>query len=89
MNWGTEMGDCGYAFRFGLHFNYVIHRMQRIISKKFITLPSKRLLRELKSKYLDSGKSLSKLREEDLIGNDVVLLLDDFQMYRKPYLSLN
>ena len=50
--------------------------------KKYILLPSQSLLRSLKSPSIDNCKALSALRDNDLFGNDMVLLLDE--MYLQP-----
>ena len=50
-------------------------------------MPSQSLLRSLKSPSIDSCKALSTLRDNDLIGNDVVLLLDE--MYLQPQVNFD
>ena len=70
------------TLRFALQLRYTSHGAYAFL-KQYMTLPSERLLRDLKLKSLDSGKCMSKLREEGLIGNDVVLLLDEMHLQQQ------
>ena len=70
------------TLRFALQLRYTSHAAYKFLNQ-YITLPSERLLRDLKSKSLDNGKTLSKLRDECLITNDVVLLLDEMHLQQQ------
>ena len=70
------------TLRFALQLRYTSHAAYKFLNQ-YITLPSERLLRDLKSKSLDSEKTLSKLRDEGLIANDVVLLLDEMHLQQQ------
>ena len=70
------------TLRFALHLRYTSHAAYKFLNQ-YITLPSERLLRELKSKSLDSGKTLIKLREDGHIGNDVILLFDEMHLQQQ------
>ena len=72
--------------KFALLLRYTSNSAYQLL-KKYIPLPSQSLLRSLKSPSIDSCKALSTLRDNDLIGNDVVLLLDE--MYLQPQVNFD
>ena len=55
--------------------------------KKHLPLPSETLLKSLKSNSIQGGNALSGLRDNDLIGNDVVLLLDEMHLQQQVFIS--
>ena len=70
--------------KFALLLRYTSNSAYQLLNK-YIPLPSQSLLRSLKSPSIDSCKALSTLRDNDLIGNDIVLLLDE--MYLQPQVN--
>ena len=68
------------VLRFTLLLRYTSNSAYKLLNK-FISLPSERLLQTLKSHTIDIIKALCTLRNNSLIGNDVVILLDE--MYLK------
>ena len=72
--------------KFALLLRYTSNSAYQLLNK-YIPLPSQSLLRSLKSPSIDSCKALSTLRDNDLIGNDIVLLLDE--MYLQPQVNFD
>ena len=60
---------------------YTSHSAYQFLSN-FLPLPSEPLLRKLKSRSVITSDALCLLRDNGLIGNDIVLLLDE--MYLQP-----
>ena len=67
------------VLRFSLLLRYTSNSAYKFINK-FIPLPSERLLKKLKSHTIDSSKAFCTLRNKLLIGNDVVILLDEMYL---------
>ena len=74
------------VLRFSLLLRYTSGSAYKLLDK-FIPLPSERLLQMLKSHTIDSIKALCTLRNNSLIGNDVVILLDE--MYLQTQVQFN
>ena len=72
--------------KFALLLRYTSNSAYQLL-KKYIPLPSQSLLRSLKSPSIDSCKALSTLRDNDLFGNDIILLLDE--MYLQPQVNFD
>ena len=64
------------VLRFSLLLRYTSNTAYKLLNK-FIPLPSERLLKKLNSHTINSSKALCTLRNKSLIGNDVVILLDE------------
>ena len=73
-------------FKFALLLRYTSNSAYQLL-KKYIPLPSQSLLRSLKSPSIDNCKALSALRDNDLIENDMVLLLDE--MFLQPQVNFD
>ena len=70
------------ALRFALQLRYTSNAAYNLL-RQYLPLPSQRLLRRLKSESIDSLKALSKLRENGLFGNDMVILLDEMHLQKQ------
>ena len=64
------------VLKFAFFFLYTSNSAHQLL-KQYIPLPSKSLLRSLKSLTLNNCKELSALRDNNLIGNNILLLLDE------------
>ena len=69
------------VLKFALMLRYTSHSAYQFLSN-FLPLPSEPLLRKLKSRSVITSDALCLLRDNGLIGNDIVLLLDE--MYLQP-----
>ena len=69
------------VLKFALMLRYISHSAYQFLSN-FLPLPSEPLLRKLKSRSVITSDALCLLRDNGLIGNDIVLLLDE--MYLQP-----
>ena len=67
------------VLRFSLLLRYTSNSAYKFLNK-FIPLPSERLLKKLNLHTIDSSKALCTLRNKSLIGNDVVILLDEIRV---------
>ena len=70
-----------YVLKFALMLRYTSHSAYQLQSN-FLPLPSDSLLRKLQSCSYITSDALCLLRDNKLIGNDIVLLLDE--MYLQP-----
>ena len=75
------------ALRFALLLRYTSNSGYNFL-KKHLPLPSETLLKSLKSNSIQGGNALSGLRDNDLIGNDVVLLLDEMHLQQQVFLFM-
>ena len=66
---------CSDVLKFALMLRYTSHSAYQFLSN-FLSLPSESLLRKLKSRSVITSDALCVLCDNELIGNDVVLLLD-------------
>ena len=69
------------VLKFALMLRYTSHSAYQLLSN-FLPLPSESLIRKLKSRSVITNDALCLLRNNGLIGNDIVLLLDE--MYLQP-----
>ena len=69
------------VLKFALMLRYTSHHAYQFLSK-LLPLPSESLLRKLKSRSVITSDALCLLLNNGLIGNDIVLLLDE--MYLQP-----
>ena len=65
--------------RFSLLLRYTSNSAYSFL-KKYIPLPSNSLLRKLKSPSIDNCQALQVLRDQNLIGNDIAILLDEMHL---------
>ena len=70
------------AIRFALILRYTSNSAYNFL-KKYLPLPSETLLKNLKSNSVQAINALSGLRDNNLIGNDVVLLLDEMHIQQQ------
>ena len=70
------------ALRFALLMRYTSHSTYQFL-KHFLPLPSETLLTQLKSPSIQSSAALCGLRDNQLIGNDVVLLMDEMNQQQQ------
>ena len=81
----SPKGKCKYStstLQFALQLRYTSNAAYNILSQH-LPLPSKRFLRCLISDSIDSLEALSKFREDDSFGNDVVVLLDEMHLQQQ------
>ena len=67
------------VMRFSLLLRYTSNSAYSFL-KKYIPLPSNSLLRKLKSPSIDNCQTLKVLRDQNLIGNDIAILLDEMHL---------
>ena len=67
------------VLRFSLLLRYTSNSAYGVL-KKYLPLPSNSLLRKLKSPSIDNCQALQVLRDQNLIGNDIAILLDEMHL---------
>ena len=75
------------ALRFALLLRYTSNYGYNFLKKHF-PVPSETVLKSLKSNSIQGGNALSGLRDNDLIGNDVVLLLNEMHLQQQVFLFM-